>query len=696
MNGRELPILNFTSFRKYPAKQAQQSFADDAQVCHGCLSGVCCLTEDPIGLTSFDILRLASFFDMSPAQFMFKFTQDSFAGEDSDERRRSWNDDPKSSIVTWLRRRDNFPTSPCIFLKYIREPDGTPHRICSIHDGRPLSCREFYFQHCKTRGTGELAALLAEGFEKVRDGEITEQMIDAELKRLGQLDFKTAALAQSMEYHFWVEMKRVLNMEQANIEGANSYNMADYQDPMDEKLNRVLSSKFLRFEEKYGLRPRDEQLMPYTSGLNFAGSSEYERIMTVLRSEPTSGLFRLGDYPHWIGVRTMVPGVRPAEVFRTIPKAEVKQFLAGIPPVRLFPAHDLPEVRSITLPYVYAAILAGYNHLLRFASHIVALAPILEFEPPGTIEANLLSMLAGFHNSLNTYVARNPYFEPVKQHMTAAAIELLEERLAETTSTDEIFDLLRTLCTLQPLVPTLPTKLRARVKALGREVDARLRKDELELYVRTDNPIAARMAAGRRLGDRGAWSAWDAWREQVLDMRYAAIAGFDGVDLSAFYSEAVRVLETIPLRKSYTTHLCDIVKSLAHSMSSFNRIAFRAMPYKDAANRLAVYAIRLLDWMQSVDDNNDWEAIAELSSAVHKGFGLGYNHDRSFGLVVYRLLKSQLPDGSWATNPTPADKPDTQAEYLHRMYRTTWTCLDCLRPIRNDLLNAGNASLGLA
>lgn len=682
MSGRELPILNFASFRKYPARQTQQSFADEAQVCHGCLSGVCCLTEDPIGLTSFDILRLASFFDMSPAEFMFKFTQDSFDGEDSDERRRSWNDDPKSSIVTWLRRRDNFPTSPCIFLKYIRESDGTPHRICSIHDGRPLSCREFYFQHCKTRGTGELAALLAEGFEKVRDGEITEQMIDAELKRLGQLDFTTAPLAQSMEYHFWVEMKRVLNMEQANVEGANSYNMADYQDPMDEKLNRVLSSKFLRFEEKYGLRPRDEQLMPYTSGLNFARSSEYERIMTVLRSEPTSGLFRLGDYPHWIGVRTMVPGVKPAEVFQTIPAAEIRQFLDSIPPVPLFPAHDSTEVRSITLPDVYAAILAGYNHLLRFASHIVALAPILEFEPPGTIEANMLSMLAGFNTSLNPYIARNPYFEPVKQHMAAVTVELLQERLAETTSPDEVFDLLRKLCPLQPLLPTLQPKLRARVKAMSREVQARLQKDKLELYVQIENPVAARKAAGRRLGGKGAWSAWTAWREQVLDMRYAVIAGFNKVDLNAFYSEAVSVLETIPPRHSYSTYLCDTVKSLADSMSSFYQIAFQDMPYKDAASRLAAYAIRLLNWMQSVDENNDWEANAELASAAHKGLGLSYNKDRSFGLVVYRLLKSQLPDGSWATNPTPADKPDTQAEYLHRMYRPTWTCLDSLRPMR--------------
>src|SRR4051812_20537180 len=99
MSSKELPVLNFAPFRKYPTRRDQQEFADDRQVCNGCLSGVCCSNQDPIALTSFDIFRLAAFFDMSPSRFMLTFTQDEFDGEDANYRRER-SDDPKSSIVT--------------------------------------------------------------------------------------------------------------------------------------------------------------------------------------------------------------------------------------------------------------------------------------------------------------------------------------------------------------------------------------------------------------------------------------------------------------------------------------------------------------------------------------------------------------------------------------------------------------------
>jgi hypothetical protein len=84
MSGRALPVLNFTPFRKYPTKLAEQEFDDDRNVCGRCLSGVCCSSEDPVYLTSFDVFRLAAFFDLSPAEFLLKFTQERFDGEDSD------------------------------------------------------------------------------------------------------------------------------------------------------------------------------------------------------------------------------------------------------------------------------------------------------------------------------------------------------------------------------------------------------------------------------------------------------------------------------------------------------------------------------------------------------------------------------------------------------------------------------------
>src|SRR5919202_3927554 len=247
MGERVLPVLNFAPFRKYPTKHDKQEYSDDVRVCSDCLSGSCCVNDYPIHLSSFDILRLAAFFDMTCAEFMLNFTQERFDGEDGDAM-RPFIDDPDCSEVTYLRRRANYLKSPCIFLKYVREADGTPRRVCSVHEARPLACREFYFDACKLRGTVESAAALAEGFEKVRDGEITEAMAEAQLEQFGHQDVWTTRLAQGMEYSFWVEMKRAIRMEQANLEGANSYEMADFQDPIDEKLNRLLSKKNLRFE----------------------------------------------------------------------------------------------------------------------------------------------------------------------------------------------------------------------------------------------------------------------------------------------------------------------------------------------------------------------------------------------------------------------------------------------------------------
>jgi Fe-S-cluster containining protein len=692
MGERILPVLNFVPFRKYPTKQDKQVYSGDLQVCNDCLSGACCSNDYPIHLSSFDVLRLAVFFNMTPIEFMLNFTQDRFAGEDGDAM-RPFIDDPDCSEVTYLRRRANSLKSPCIFLKYIRESDGTPRRVCSVHEGRPLSCREYYFDACKLRGTVESASLYAEGFEKVRDGEITEALVDAELDRFGNHDFWAAPLAQNMEYSFWVEMKRALKMEQANIEGANSYAIADFQDPIDEKLNRLLSKKNLRFEERFGPIPHDEQLMPYTAGMSFVNSPEYQRILTILRTPPSTGLYTLGDYPHDIGMRTMVPGVKHADVFRVIPDTEIKAFLKSIPLVLLFPTNCLSEARSITLRDVYASVLRGYNHLIRLASHIVAIDGILEYEMPGLFEFEMLSIIANFETNLNPYLARNPYIQPVKNHMAQVALKVLEEKFADATTPKEVFGILKSLRVVQTVEQTFPPEFRERLKVIIRTTEAKLQKDNLHLYVEHDNPVRARWIAGKRLT---AQRAWNTWSNQVLEIRHAFISGFHGIDLPMFYQQSMEFLESLPLRKSYGKELYTIVQNLAHSMTLYNRIPYQQMLYKDSADRLAAYGLRLFNWIEETSNwNHDSRIIAEFAAAIYKGLGLSYNQDHSFGLIVARLLNNQLSDGSWETNPFPKNAPERQAEYLYMMYRATGSAINALCPKQFDISNPENAKLGL-
>jgi Fe-S-cluster containining protein len=685
---RELPVLSFAPFRKYPTRQEQQQYDDSREVCRNCVSGGCCSSEDPVYLTSFDVFRLAAFFDMSAATFMLDFTQERFDDPESDAIRRKLIDDPDCSIVTYLRRRENAPTSPCIFLKYVRDPDGLPRRICSVHDGRPLACREFYAHHCRLRVTGELAALQAEGFEKVRDGEITEELVDAKLATFGQHDPQRAALSVNMEYFFWLEMKRALNMDRANVEGANSYEARDFQDPIDIKLNRLLSSKYLRFEEKYGLRPRDEQLMPYAAGQGFVGSPDYERIMKILRSSPSDSLYALGNYPIHVGVRMALTGVRHPTKFSVIPDADTNTFLHDIPHVVLFPRHHLCEVRRITLRDIYAAILKGFNHLLRFASYVAAMENILEFYEPGFVESELLLMIAGFETSLNPFIARNSYFQPVKEYAARIVADCLERKITTATLPKAVFDNFRFLCRLQTIVPSLPADLQSRFELAATTVNAKLQKETPELYISAQNPVLARSQAGKHLRVKRAWVEWF---DQVLDMRYAAMAGFARIDLSDHYRQSLNDLEKIPFCKSYVLDLYDVVSNLACSMSFHDTIAHQEMPYQDVAARLAAYSVGLFNRMEDMDgETSDCEIGAGFLSPIYKGLGLSYSSDPSFGLITYRLLDSQLPDGSWQTDPLTERVAATQAEYLCTHYRVTWACVDGLRPLRNDVgANAG-------
>lgn len=376
-------------FRIYPTKAAgTQRFASPQAVCQACLSGTCCSSEDPIYLTAFDILRLSAYFDLSPAQWMLRFTQDRFEGEDSQLRRRSAIDDPESSVVTYLRRRANYPTSPCLFLRYIREPDGTPRRVCGVHPARPLSCREYYFDTCQTRWTGEIAALQAHGFELVRDGGITAGTVDAALAQLEPVDPAAATMSVQLEYAFWMEMQRALDVDAANNEGAHSFDLAAYQDPIDAKLNRMLSSAWLRLEEKYGPIPWGEQLHAYDAGLSFAGTPEHARLLRLAEPRPPLApdlasdphpLFRRGDYPHYVASRAALMDLPAGLRFRSLTADAIARLTS--------------KAAAKHRPMLHAALRAS-EALVRFVAFAAAANPLLEQEPAGTLEREILFALS--------------------------------------------------------------------------------------------------------------------------------------------------------------------------------------------------------------------------------------------------------------------------------------------------------------
>ncbi|HEX8117468.1 MAG TPA: hypothetical protein VF521_09355, partial [Pyrinomonadaceae bacterium] len=565
----------------------------------------------------------------------------------------------------------NTPKSPCVFLKYIHDADGTPRRVCSVHDARPLSCREFYFNNCKARQTGELASLIAEGYEKIRDGELTADVVSARLARFGGQDFSSAPVNESMEYAFWCEMRRALDTERANVEGGRSYDPRAYQDPIDEKLNRVLSAKYLRFEESYGPRPHGEQLMPYTSGLSFVKSPERARIMKIVRTRPALGLYGPVDYPFHFGMRTMVPGFRHAAVFATIPDAEAREYFDGVPPVSLFPGYDEAQVRALTRRDVCAALLRGLNQLIRFSSYLAAMGHVFELRPRGAIELDLLAMFSNLNSRRSELARWEPYVEPVRRYVAAAGVGLLEAWADSAVKPREVFEVYRRFCAVEAAVPALPQDLRRRYKAVSNALGKRLSEVRLADLVELRNHIAERLAAGKSLKSRGAWALWE---RSAHDAECAAAARLAGPDVAAYYRSAVGTLEDVPFDASYASELCRVVVSLGKGLRRSKR------PVGDAAARLASYGSRLLGWLdaqwglESLDD----ELLAGFASNVYAG-GADRSADRNLGLIVRRLLDGQLPDGSWGTSPPPAQLATlSQDDYLDMLYEPTWACLDAL------------------
>jgi Fe-S-cluster containining protein len=369
----------------------QRRIASDGEACGHCLSGSCCSTEDPIGLTALDVLRLSAFLDLSPGAFLERFTQDRFEEDGNPEHRASMLEDPDSSVVTWLRRRANSTFSPCIFLKFVREPDETPRRICSVHPARPLACREYYHDTCKTRWTGEIATIHAHGYEQIRDGWITPALARTQLNLVSQrLRENPFSAPDLLARSFWTEMDRALHAEACNHEGA-AYDVREWQHPLPLKLNRLLSRRNLRLEERYGSMPWGDQLQPYAAGSGLAGSAERERLLHIAGSAAQTHFFARAEYPLHMAHRDWMPHASPAPGFPVLSERALRRLISGIPADRIWPAHRIPAVSGTTRVDVALGIVRGVNFLARFSAYLEAMEGVLELAPAGQLEAWLLA-----------------------------------------------------------------------------------------------------------------------------------------------------------------------------------------------------------------------------------------------------------------------------------------------------------------
>jgi hypothetical protein len=619
--GWMLPVFQGGSYRAYPMRLVRQDgLPDERNVCSHCLSGACCSSEDPIALNSLDILRLATALDLSPSAFLLSFTQDSFPVSWGPDRYRERIDTPHSSVVTFLRRRSEHPTSPCIFLKYIRDEDGTCRRICSVHAARPLSCREYYYDTCKKRVAGELATMQAEAFEMLRNGRINREEIDERYRELDATRDRPS-LARSWQFAFWAEMRRASDITAANEEGAAGFEIADYQDPIDEKVNRMLSKQNVRFEEYYGPIPHDAQLDPFDAGVRFATSPERERLLRLVRTAPRLGLFGSQDFPHYVGLRTLLPGCN------------------------LAPNRDGPTVEIGEPSSAVWQIGRGWKFLAALARYADAVHEPPELSPPGTVQLALLEALLPFGASVQRRIIGIELLTTIRLKLAEAVAGHLENRCKamarRRASLAEWLRLYETVASLDG---------RAAFPRLQRAVDCV--RDRIATH---RDRLSGILIRATTRGSTQIWSVRAA--ESVFSRQAAGRLSLRLLEAAIAHANAAGADPTIALLDTYVRSgrtLCAAARS-----------------------RVAAMALRCA---RQVDDDGRWSMETRLRwPALCGRLNIAVPATPGFETGMQAIRTAQAFDGSWGADLVPTDEMSTsQLDYLVDVVRTTSAALEAL------------------
>ena len=251
----------------------------------------------------------------------------------------------------------------------------TPRRVCSVHPARPLACREYYYNTCKKRWTGELAVSHALGYEALRDRHIDAAAVERALAECGARE-PAEPIGRTWSRAFWLEMRRALRIDDANEEGAADPQLPQFQVDPDRKLDRLLSKRNLRFEEKYGPEPSGEQLDPYAAGRSMLASDERARLLRIATMPPPSApLFTPDDYPYHAGTRWLLAGADPGmgnQRGQAEPMANTCARAASGEA-----AHAAAD--AIARATQRCAELGG--QLLAFAHHVASVRDLMELEP---------------------------------------------------------------------------------------------------------------------------------------------------------------------------------------------------------------------------------------------------------------------------------------------------------------------------
>lgn len=604
---------------------------DDANgVCGACRAATCCAVENAIYMNSYDVVRLATHLQMSVQDFMLTFTQDQF-DDPTDEERRTRIDDPDDDTITYLRRRSNFGQSPCIFLEYQEDEHGLRRR-CGVYAGRPVACREYFWSTCRERTTADIAVVHTAGYVALAKGEITIEQIEANVTQAIEAEGDDPTLRQTYDLAFWTEMQRAANWKTANVEGALDYSLVEYQDPLQDKIERMFDKWPLRLELQGDWRHMPVE--PVTP-------ERRHKFLQIATTAPTTEMFARGDF-------ALAGGWRHA-------------YVTTLPNSPLVPAAGVWQEKITGAAEV--AMWKGYNALLQMTNRLIV-AGELEADP-----FNLnIELLNFFLNVGTTDVTRG-------QTSRLAAVRMLAPFVTRSLRDPDMHpqEVLRRLYNLHAASTIFscnnPTYNAAKD---GFDVAASMQRIQSVAM-----PVEAIFEDGGTPDD----DAWSEWFSAVMEPLHLIEVFPDmpeewiGEALNRHLASAERLVAKGTLDNDQMWHLWNIVSHIGYASNGYSR--YDSFFERAQLDRLLSLGRTLVSHLMANPDGPDVEMIAECVDAIYMPYSPDPKGEAHIEQVIQMLVSSQDDTGFWNSNPRQSE--NAEGDYMYRLMHSTWTCVDALR-----------------
>jgi hypothetical protein len=659
MNQKLIELL--VDGRPHPAYSDEQNGKTAHDICSNCISTACCTgPEGPIALSTFDILRLSTSFNMSPVKFMQKFTQDKFP-DDKSFRNRIKNE--KDSTVTFLRRKKVTSDSPCLFTKYVKDKKGRPRITCSIYGVRGLNCRDFYYDGCiYNRATNELGTMVACAMENVNNGKLKYPEMVGTYKELISKEDKTInekMLAFTLREAIGV-FKYVNNPNYVPIIENNE----KYQDKIEDKIYRLLNKRNLRHEEDTDFELIEEHLHENNSGLMYADLAyDMAKELNNLKTENTKAIF---DKRY--GSRCT--------------------FNVSLGKLKLISDSEINKIKnSMNLDKrgesYFDIMMSAFNHIINFTSWVSSSDVILEDEP-ALLPVELLTLWS----NLKTTKVLTDNFGNVIDDAFALLLNKNFEVLKNIKAINNIEDMIYYGSML-----TLLSECEIKWHSNKEYYNTWFKINKLMKMASKDtlhNGLYSQKNISEWTNGKYTSKRMEIIYDQILNIRYFQFLGLleDNSEdfIFEFYNKATHVIlnriAEMNLNKNTVIDAYNIVTHIGYGLNQYGRMKLESR-YDKICKRVNDSIWNIIDpAITKTGNGDDVELISEFCDATHTNLGFS-RKDKNYLRIMDKVADSspkKMDDYGQSWKGILEGEAKNQDEYLYtHLYHRAWTVIDAMR-----------------